>query len=112
MGVDLRILSEEGNEITEPGVEGYMALKLPGPITLITCFWENDFETVDETYMKRFPGYFFNGEMGMWDINGCYRHLRRTNDIIWINYHKTSYRYLVDLMNKFPGVEDSMVMGN
>ena len=108
----MRILSEDGEEITEPNVEGYMALKLPGPLSLIKCFWENDYEHVDEAYLKRFPGYFFNGEMGMWDKNGCYQHLRRTNDIVWINYKKTSYQYLVETMNKFPGVDSSMIIGN
>ena len=112
IGADYRILDEDGKEIIEAGIEGYHCLKLPGPITMITCLWKDDYEATKDRYYTRFPGYFFNGDMGMWDENRCYRHMRRTDDLIRINYKKTSVKFLNTIMNSYEGVEDSMIMSN
>ncbi len=79
---------------------------------MITCLWEDDYEATKYRYYTRFPGYFFNGDMGMWDENRCYRHMRRTDDLIRINYKKTSVKFLNTIMNSYEGVEDSMIMSN
>jgi acyl-coenzyme A synthetase/AMP-(fatty) acid ligase len=112
LGFDFRILDEQGREITEPNVEGYHVIKLPGPLTMLSCFWENDFETMKEKYYSRFPGYFFNGDMGCMDENRCYKHSRRIDDYIRLGYKKSSVSYVNSVMNSFPGVENSMIIAN
>jgi acyl-coenzyme A synthetase/AMP-(fatty) acid ligase len=39
MGVDVQILDENLQEITESGKEGNIVLKLPGPLTMAKGFW-------------------------------------------------------------------------
>lgn len=97
MGVDMRLLDENGNEITEPGKEGIVALKLPGPLTLFKDYW-NDTESCIAKYYSEFPGYFKTGDVGQWDENECFHLLRRIDEEIKINHKRISARWLQDLL--------------
>ena len=68
LGVDLRLLDDEGKEITEPYKEGNVVIKLPGPLTLFSEIY-NDREATISKYYKEYPGYFRIGDLAQWDSN-------------------------------------------
>jgi hypothetical protein len=47
LGSDLRLLGEDGVEITEPFKEGIVCCKLPGPLTLPTTIWGDEQGYID-----------------------------------------------------------------
>ncbi|GFW82690.1 acetyl-coenzyme A synthetase, cytoplasmic [Trichonephila clavipes] len=58
-GVEPTILDEDGNEIEGPG-KGYLVIKRPWPAIMRTVFGNH--ERFEETYFRRYPGYYFTGD--------------------------------------------------
>src|SRR5690606_41918680 len=53
-GIQPIILDKDGNEVTEPQVEGLLCLKFPWPSILRTLY--GDHETMKQTYFSTFHG--------------------------------------------------------
>ncbi|CDW79766.1 acyl-synthetase [Stylonychia lemnae] len=108
LGVDLRLLDNEGKEITEQNVEGNVVIKMPGPLTLLSEIYQ-DREGTIQKYYKEFPGYMRTGDLGQWDINECFQFLRRKEDIIYVNHIQCSAKYLQDILLQVEGVKEAMI---
>ena len=83
LGVDVQILDENKQEITEPNKEGMIVLKQPGPLMSCICFWGNQQAFIDKYYAD-FPGYFKTGDVGCWDDNRCVKVIRREEELLFL----------------------------
>ena len=59
-GVQPAVLDDNGNEITTPDQEGYLVFKRPWPGIMRTVF--GDHKRYEDTYFRKFPGYYTTGD--------------------------------------------------
>jgi len=85
-GIQPVLLDQEGNEIEENGVEGYLAIKHPWPSILRTTY--GDHERCKNTYFSHYKGYYFTGDGAKRDENGMYRIIGRVDDVINVSGHR------------------------
>ena len=88
-GYDVRIMSDEGEEITKPNVLGNVVTKLPTPPSFMLSLWNND-KFFIEKYFSQFPGYYCTGDAGYFDEEGYLNVTSRTDDIINVAGHRLS----------------------
>ncbi|GFQ99122.1 acetyl-coenzyme A synthetase, cytoplasmic [Trichonephila clavata] len=86
-GVEPTILDEDGNEIEGPG-KGYLVIKRPWPAIMRTVF--RNHERFEETYFRRYPGYYFTGDGGMRDEDGFFWITGRVDDMLNVSGHLLS----------------------
>lgn len=86
-GVEPTILDEDGNEIEGPG-KGYLVIKRPWPAIMRTVFRDHD--RFEQTYFKRYPGYYFTGDGGMRDEDGFFWITGRVDDMLNVSGHLLS----------------------
>lgn len=68
-GVVAKILDEEtGAEIVEPNREGYLVFAQPWPSTMRTVY--GDHKRFEETYFRKFPGFYTTGDGAKRDADG------------------------------------------
>ncbi|KFM60287.1 Acetyl-coenzyme A synthetase, cytoplasmic, partial [Stegodyphus mimosarum] len=86
-GVEPAILDEDGEEIEGPS-KGYLAIKRPWPAIMRTVYGNH--ERFENTYFKRFPGYYFTGDGGRRDEDGFYWVTGRVDDMLNVSGHLLS----------------------
>ena len=109
-GVDLRILDAAGNDVTEPGVEGNIALKLPLPPGYLLTVW-GDPERFTRSYLEAFPGYYATGDSGYVDEDGFVYVMGRTDDVINVAGHRLSTGALEEVLAMHDAVAEAAVVG-
>ena len=89
-GFDVRIVDDEGKELTNPGEMGNIVLKMPfGPTGFTTLF--NDEARFYKGYLRRFDGKWLDtGDAGMIDDDGYVHVMSRSDDIINVAAHRFS----------------------
>lgn len=85
-GIQPVLLDQDGNEIEENGIEGYLAIKFPWPSILRTTY--GDHERCRNTYFSHYKGYYFTGDGAKRDENGMYRIIGRVDDVINVSGHR------------------------
>ena len=109
-GVDLRILDASGNDVTEPGVEGNIALALPLPPGYLLGVW-GDPDRFQNGYLKAFPGYYATGDSGYVDEDGYVFVMGRTDDVINVAGHRLSTGSLEETLTEHGAVAEAAVIG-
>lgn len=109
-GADLRILDAKGNEITEPGVEGNIALKLPLPPGYLKTVWGAP-ERFKSSYLEAFPGYYSTGDSGYVDEDGYVFVMGRTDDVINVAGHRIAAGAFEEALSKYEAVAEAAVVG-
>lgn len=108
-GYDLRILDEEGDE-KPAGAEGYVAVKLPLPPGCLPTLWEQD-QGFKDSYLSRFPGYYFSGDGGFKDADDYLFITGRVDDIINVAGHRLSTVEMEEVVAAHPLVAECAVVG-
>jgi acetyl-CoA synthetase len=109
-GIQPVLLDQEGKEITENNVEGYLAIKHPWPSILRTTY--GDHERCKNTYFSHYEGYYFTGDGAKRDENGMYRIIGRVDDVINVSGHRFGTAEIENAINSLDDiVAESAVVG-
>ena len=108
-GVQPVLLDQEGNEIQEADVEGYLCMKFPWPGMLRTTY--GDHERCKTTYFSQYKGYYFSGDGAKRDKNGMYRIIGRIDDVINVSGHRFGTAEIENAINTNSKVIESAVVG-
>lgn len=108
-GIQPVLLNQEGEEIQEADVEGYLCMKFPWPGMLRTTF--GDHERCKTTYFSQYKGYYFSGDGAKRDKNGMYRIIGRIDDVINVSGHRFGTAEIENAINTNSKVIESAVVG-
>lgn len=87
-GISVGILDENGKEITEAEKEGYLVFRQPWPSTMRTIYGNH--ERFENTYFRKFPGYYTTGDGARWDSDGYIWVTGRIDDMLNVSGHLLS----------------------
>lgn len=108
-GIQPVLLDQEGKEITENGVEGYLCIRHPWPSTLRTTY--GDHERCRVTYFSHYKDMYFTGDGAKRAENGMYRIIGRVDDVINVSGHRFGTAEIEDAINSNRHVVESAVVG-
>lgn len=108
-GYDLRVLDEQGRELSPPA-EGLLAIRLPLPPGCLTTLWQND-EGFIRSYLSDFPGYYVTGDGGLIDEEGYVFVMGRVDDVINVAGHRLSTGRMEEVIAQHPAVAECAVVG-
>ena len=108
-GIQTVLLDQEGKEIHENEVEGYLCVKFPWPSMLRTTY--GDHERCKNTYFSNYPGHYFTGDGAKRDANGLYRIIGRVDDVINVSGHRFGTAEIENALNQDQRVAESAVVG-
>ncbi|MBO1804167.1 AMP-binding protein [Leucobacter ruminantium] len=109
-GFDVRIVDSKGEDITAPGVEGNIAIRLPLAPGALLGIWGSEQRFVD-SYLSAFPGYYATGDAGHYDEDGYLFVMGRTDDVINVAGHRLSTGSLEEVLTQHPAVAECAVIG-
>jgi len=112
-GYDVRLIDETtGEEITEPGKKGVIAVNGPLPPGCLQTIWGDD-----ERYVKTYWSSIHNKVMystfdwGIRDGDGYFFILGRTDDVINVAGHRLGTREIEESISSHPNVAEVAVVG-
>jgi propionyl-CoA synthetase len=108
-GYDVRVLDDEGAEVTGNQI-GNIAIKLPLPPGCLPTLWNNDTAYV-ESYLETYPGYYKTADAGYKDEDGYLWIMSRTDDIINVAGHRLSTGALEEVLAAHADVAECAVIG-
>lgn len=108
-GIQPVLLDQEGQEITENDVEGYLCIKFPWPSMIRTTY--GDHERCKNVYFSNYKGHYFTGDGAKRDKDGMYRIIGRVDDVINVSGHRFGTAEIEDAINTNPMVVESAVVG-
>lgn len=108
-GIQPVLLNQDGSEIQEHDVEGYLCVKAPWPSMLRTTF--GDHERCRVTYFSHYDGYYFTGDGAKRDEDGMYRIIGRIDDVINVSGHRFGTAEIENAINENDLVIESAVVG-
>ncbi len=108
-GVQPAVMDENGNELTENGVEGRLTIKFPWPAMARTIY--GDHQRFKDTYFSTFPGKYFTGDGCKRDEEGFYRITGRVDDIIIVSGHNMGTAEIESAIDEHSAVCESAVVG-
>jgi propionyl-CoA synthetase len=109
-GYDIRLLSEEHDEITTPGTLGNIYVKLPMPPSFMTTLWENDQAFIDK-YITKDGQFYITGDAGYFDEDGYLFVQTRVDDIMNVAGHRLSTGRMEEILTRIPEIVESAVVG-
>lgn len=110
-GVQAVLLDDEGREIPQ-GVEtaqGYLCIKAPWPGMMRTVYRHH--QRFVDTYLSRFPGFYFTGDGAIRDAGGNFRITGRVDDVVNVSGHRIGTGEIEDVLNMHALVTESAVIG-
>jgi acetyl-CoA synthetase len=108
-GVQPVLLDQQGKEIAEANVEGYLCIKAPWPSILRTTY--GDHERCRVTYFSHYDGYYFTGDGAKRDEDGMFRIIGRIDDVINVSGHRFGTAEIENAINQNDNVIESAVVG-
>ena len=109
-GIQPVLLTQEGEEISEADVQGYLAIKFPWPGMLRTTW--GDHERCKNTYFSHYKGYYFTGDGAKRDEAGMYRISGRVDDVINVSGHRFGTAEIENAINSLDHlISESAVVG-
>ncbi len=112
-GYDVKLIDEStGEELTEPGQKGVLAIDGPLPPGCMQTVWRDD-ERFVNTYWKSLPGpmRYSTFDWGIRDADGYYFILGRTDDVINVAGHRLGTREIEESIAAHPGIAEVAVVG-
>ncbi len=105
-GIEVAIADDEGNEITEPDVEGALVLR-PGWPSMMRTYWNDE-----ERYNSRFKhGWYLSGDRAKRDADGYFWFLGRDDDMINTAGHLVSPFEVESALIEHEAVAEAGVIG-
>ena len=108
-GIQPVLLNQQGEEIKENGVEGYLCIKHPWPSILRTTY--GDHERCRVTYFSHYKNHYFTGDGAKRDEKGMYRIIGRVDDVINVSGHRFGTAEIENAINSNSHVVESAVVG-
>jgi propionyl-CoA synthetase len=108
-GYVVEILDDEGRP-RPAEKDGSVVLKLPLPPGCFPTLWEDD-ARYRQTYLTRYPGYYFTGDGGYIDSDGYLFIMGRIDDVIIISGHNLSTGSIEETVAAHPDVAECAVFG-
>ena len=112
-GFRIKLLHEStGEELTQPGEKGVLAIEGPTPPGFMQTVWHDDARFVN-TYWKSIPGKLFYStfDWGIRDEDGYFYILGRTDDVINVAGHRLGTREIEESISSHPNVAEVAVVG-
>jgi propionyl-CoA synthetase len=112
-GYDVRLLDDQtGEELSEPGEKGVLAIEGPLPPGCMQTVWRDD-ERFINTYWKSVPGrlVYSTFDWAIRDAEGYYFVLGRTDDVINVAGHRLGTREIEESISSHPVVAEVAVVG-
>ena len=101
----MKLLDDEGNEVTELGQPGEIAIKGP---QVMAGYWQRP----DETARSMTPdGYFKSGDIGIRDANGYFKIVDRKKDMILVSGFNVYPNEVEETVSLCPGVLECAAVG-
>ena len=109
-GMDVDIVNEEGESITEANTGGYLVIKKPWPSMLRTV-WGDDQRYVD-TYFPKFDGkYYLAGDSARRDEDGYFWIMGRIDDVLNVSGHRLGTMEVESALVAHEAVVEAAVVG-
>ena len=108
-GYDLRILDEDGQEVSTGGV-GNICLKLPLPPGVSTGIW-NQPNRYHNAYLSTYAGFYKTGDGGYKDEQGYVYITGRTDDVINVAGHRLSTAEMEEIVSSHEAIAECAVVG-
>ena len=108
-GIQPVLLDQEGKEIKENGLEGYLCIQYPWPSIIRTTY--GDHERCRITYFSNYKNHYFTGDGAKRDENGMYRIIGRVDDVINVSGHRFGTAEIENAINANRRVVESAVVG-
>ncbi len=108
-GYDVRVLSEDGNEVPK-GTLGAISIKLPLPPGSLPSLWNADDRFI-ESYLSTFEGFYETGDAGYQDEDGYLYIMSRTDDVINVAGHRLSTGAMEETLSNHVDVAECAVVG-
>ncbi len=101
----MKLLDDEGNEVTELGQPGEIAIKGP---QVMAGYWQRP----DETARSMTPdGYFKSGDIGIRDVSGYFKIVDRKKDMILVSGFNVYPNEVEETVSLCPGVLECAAVG-
>jgi acetyl-CoA synthetase len=112
-GVQMVLVDEKGNEISEPDedglIKGNLCIKAPWPSILRTTY--GDHERCRTNYFATYPNLYFTGDGALKDKDGNFRITGRVDDVLNVSGHRIGTAEVENAINMHAGVVESAVVG-
>ncbi|WP_207435584.1 acetate--CoA ligase [Sabulibacter ruber] len=108
-GVQPILLDQNGEEITENEVEGYLCMKFPWPGIIRTTY--GDHERCRQSYFSTYQNMYFTGDGAKRDANGLWRIIGRVDDVINVSGHRFGTAEIENAINQNRHIVESAVVG-
>uniref|UniRef100_A0A8C9VYS1 Acetyl-coenzyme A synthetase n=1 Tax=Scleropages formosus TaxID=113540 RepID=A0A8C9VYS1_SCLFO len=106
-GVQPAILNEDGEEL-EGEAEGYLVFRQPWPGIMRTVYGNQ--ERFENTYFKKFPGFYVTGDGCRRDQDGYYWITGRIDDMLNVSGHLLSTAEVESALSDHPAVAEAAVV--
>ncbi|XP_017266277.1 acyl-CoA synthetase short chain family member 2 like [Kryptolebias marmoratus] len=100
-GIEPTVLNEDGEEL-QGEAEGYLVFRKPWPGLMRTVY--KDHERFENTYFKKFPGYYVTGDGCRRDKDGYYWITGRIDDMLNVSGHLMSTAEVEAALTLHPAV--------
>jgi len=107
-GVQPILVDQNGGEIKENEVEGYLCLKFPWPGIIRTTY--GDHERCRLSYFATYKNLYFTGDGAKRDAQGMYRIIGRVDDVINVSGHRFGTAEIENAINQNKHVIESAVV--
>ncbi len=104
-GTWMKLLDDEGQDVTEPGQPGEIAIKGP---QVMAGYWQRPDETAK---VMTADGYFKSGDVGMVDEHGFFKIVDRKKDMILVSGFNVYPNEVEEVASACPGVLECAAIG-
>ncbi|MEK7346041.1 MAG: long-chain-fatty-acid--CoA ligase [Pseudomonadota bacterium] len=104
-GTWMKLLDDDGNDVTEPGMPGEIAIKGP---QVMAGYWQRPDETAK---VMTADGYFKSGDIGTMDARGFFKIVDRKKDMILVSGFNVYPNEVEEVVSACPGVLECAAIG-
>jgi len=109
-GMDVDVVNEDGDSITEANKGGYLVIKKPWP-SMLRTIWGDDQRYVD-TYFSKFDGkYYLAGDSARRDEDGYFWIMGRIDDVLNVSGHRLGTMEVESALVAHEAVVEAAVVG-
>ena len=104
-GTLMKLIDDEGQDVTEPGKPGEIAIKGP---QVMAGYWQRPDETAK---VMTADGYFKSGDIGTMDVRGYFKIVDRKKDMILVSGFNVYPNEVEEVASACPGVLECAAIG-
>ena len=109
-GMDVDVVNEDGDSITEADTGGYLVIKKPWP-SMLRTIWGDD-QRYKDTYFPKFGGkYYLAGDSARRDKDGYFWIMGRIDDVLNVSGHRLGTMEIESALVAHEAVVEAAVVG-